>query len=119
MYIIPNYWNQSIPANPLGSMHKKSKEIIFPPVAKDSPLDIDYVDQELNPNGTLYSFTVIHPSKKSGIQPYAIGFVNLPDFPVRIFGRLVQSGNPAIGDEYLMKPDTEFGHIFEKKVINP
>jgi uncharacterized OB-fold protein len=114
MDITPRYWNQSIPPKPLGSMHKKSKEIIFPPVAKDSPLDIDYVNQELNPNGTLYSFTVIHPSKKSGIQPYAIGFVNLPDFPVRIFGRLVQSGSPAIGDKYLMKPDAEFGHIFEK-----
>ena len=114
MDITSYYWNQGIPPKPLGSMHKKSKEIIFPPVAKDSPLDIDYVDQELNPNGTLYSFTVIHPSKKSGIEPYAIGFVNLPDFPVRIFGRLIQSGNPAIGDEYLMKPDTEFGHIFEK-----
>jgi hypothetical protein len=79
-----------------------------------SPQIKAYFDQELNPNGTLYSFTVIHPSKKSGIQPYAIGFVNLPDFPVRIFGRLVQSGNPSIGDEYLMKPDAEFGHIFEK-----
>ena len=115
MNITPHYWNQSSPPKPLGSMHIKSKEIFFPPFAKDSPLDKDYVDQELNPNGILYSFTVIHPSKKTGIQPYSIGFVNLSDFPVRIFGRLVQRGNPAIGDEYLMKPDTEFGHIFEKK----
>ena len=114
MNITPHYWTQSSPPKPLGSMHIKSKEIFFPPFAKDSPLDKDYVDQELNPNGILYSFTVIHPSIKSGIQPYAIGFVNLPDFPVRIFGRLIQSGNPAIGDEYLMKPDAEFGHIFEK-----
>lgn len=114
MDINQHYWSAGSSPKPLGSMHKKSKEIIFPPFVEDSPLANDYVNQELNPIGTLYSYTVIHPSLKSGIQPYAIGFVDLPDFPVRIFGRLIQGGGPAIGDQYLMKPDTEFGHIFEK-----
>jgi len=114
MDITTHYWSQSSPPKPLGSMHKKSKEIIFPPFVEDSPLASDNLIQELYPIGTLYSYTVIHPSLKSGIKPYSIGFVDLPDFPVRIFGRLIQDGGPNIGDQYLMKPDAEFGHIFEK-----
>jgi uncharacterized OB-fold protein len=61
--------------------------------------------------GEVYSFTVIHPGAKSGLAPYALGYVDLPG-PVRIFGRLLGKDRPAIGERYEARPDDAFGYVF-------
>ena len=63
--------------------------------------------------GEVYSFTVIHPSAKSGEAPYALGYVDFPG-PVRIFGRL-QRQAAARHRRALCRavPDERFGYVFE------
>jgi uncharacterized OB-fold protein len=96
----------------LASRHVASGELIFPPFPKDSPLAAAHAPVELAAEGRVYSFTVIHPSAKSGQAPYAMGYVDLPG-PVRIFGRLRGKDRPGIGDRCVVKADDTFGYVFE------
>jgi len=48
------------------SRDKSSGEIVFPPMVDASPLAVNCEPIELNSKGELYSYTVIHPSPKSG-----------------------------------------------------
>ena len=71
-----------------------------------------YRTTTVDPIGTVYSWTVIHPAAKTGKAPYALGYVDL-DGPVRIFGRLNGKERPAIGDRYRATPDADYGYAFE------
>jgi uncharacterized OB-fold protein len=113
MDIVRNFWSSDIPPKLLGSKNLSSNEIIFPPLPADSPIAQLYVLEELEPVGVLYTFTIIHPSAKSGLPPFSLGFINLQSSQARIFGRLVQEGRPNIGDLYRIEHDAEFGYVFK------
>lgn len=113
MDIVRNFWSSDVPPKLLGSKNLSSNEIIFPPLPADSPIAELYVLEELEPVGVLYTFTIIHPSSKSGLPPFSLGFINLQASKVRIFGRLIQEGRPNIGDSYRVYQDAEFGYVFK------
>jgi len=94
----------------LASRDRSSGEIVFPPVPDASPLAARHELIPIAPDGVVYSYSVIHPSPKSGQQPYALGYVDLRG-PVRIFGRI--EGRPTIGAHCRAKPDAGFGYVFE------
>ena len=89
-----------------------SGELNFPALPDASPLAAQHTTIALDRIGEVYSFTVIHPGAKSGLQPYALGYVDLPG-PVRIFGRLQGKARPTIGDRYRAVPDEQFGYVFQ------
>ncbi|MDM0117021.1 OB-fold domain-containing protein [Variovorax sp. J22R133] len=107
----PSIWSPGASSALLASRHKSTGQIMFPPYAEGSPLNAAHERIELQGEGTVYSFTVIHPNPKSGEQPFALGYVDLPG-PVRIFGRLQGKHRPAIGDRYRAVPDAAFGYVF-------
>ncbi|MDM0110365.1 OB-fold domain-containing protein [Variovorax sp. J22R24] len=96
----------------LASRDRSTGEWIFPAVADASPLAARHETVAIEGAGEVYSFTVIHPSAKSGQAPYALGYVDFPG-PVRIFGRLQGREQPAIGDRYRPRADADFGYVFE------
>jgi uncharacterized OB-fold protein len=96
----------------LASRDLDTSELVFPALSADSPLAPRYETVPLAAVGEVYSFTVIHPSPKSGEAPYALGYVDLPG-PVRIFGRLTGQARPVIGERYAARPDERFGYVFE------
>jgi len=113
MEIVRNFWSSDTSPKLLGSKNLSSNEIIFPPLPDDSPIAQLYVLEKLEPIGVLYTFTIIHPSTKSGMPPFSLGFVDLQSSKARIFGRLVQEGRPNIGDLYRIDQDAEFGYVFK------
>ncbi|NMG15419.1 Zn-ribbon domain-containing OB-fold protein [Aromatoleum bremense] len=96
----------------LASRDRGTGEWVFPAVPEASPLAARHQTVPVRGIGVVYSFTVIHPSPKSGLAPYALGYVDFPG-PVRIFGRLQGKDRPAIGDRYFPRPDENFGYVFE------
>ena len=106
-------WGQKPELALLASRNRRTNEIVFPPVHETSPLAADHELLPIGRNGSLYSFTVINPNPKSGQAPYALGYVDLTDQPVRLFGRLRGRGTPAIGTRYRAEPDETFGYVFE------
>jgi hypothetical protein len=95
----------------LASRDPETGEYVFPAVPESSPVAHRFETTAIAVIGKVYSFTVIHPSAKSGESPYALGFVDFPG-PVRIFGRLCGKQRPAIGDSYAARPDERFGYVF-------
>jgi len=95
----------------LASRDRATGELVFPTLPDASPLSGAHETVPVATVGEVYSFTVIHPSAKSGESPYALGYVDLPG-PVRIFGRLVGSARPAIGQRYAAQADERFGYVF-------
>jgi uncharacterized protein len=94
-----------------------SDALFFPPLPATSPRAAQTTLVPLTGTPTLYSFTVMHPSPKTGKPPMPLGFADFPE-GVRIFGRLIypQGRRPAIGDA--LRPcvmSTEDGdiHAFE------
>jgi uncharacterized OB-fold protein len=87
-------------------------EIVFPPLAAESPLAARHEPVALAAEGSVYSYTVIHPGARSGLAPHALAYVDLPG-PVRIFGRLQIEGRPQIGAPCTVKPDSTYGYVFE------
>ncbi|MGO4328123.1 Zn-ribbon domain-containing OB-fold protein [Cupriavidus sp. 2TAF22] len=71
----------------------------FPPLPLTSPQASDTELVALHGTPTLYSYTVMHPSPKTGLPPMPLGLADYPE-GVRIFGRLVYPNGrrPAIGD---------------------
>ncbi|MEJ8849374.1 Zn-ribbon domain-containing OB-fold protein [Variovorax rhizosphaerae] len=110
---LPSIWSPSASSALLASRHKNTGAIVFPPYVENSPLDDAHELVEIDGEGAVYSFTVIHPSPKSGEPPFALGYVDLPG-PVRIFGRLQGAQRPAIGDRYRAVPDAAFGYVFDR-----
>lgn len=105
-------WSATAPAKLLASRRYSGGEIVFPAVPAHSPLADQHESLLLDGEGTVYSYTVIHPSPKSGLQPFALAYLDLPG-PVRLFGRIRGTRRPAIGDKYQVLPDDEFGYAFE------
>ena len=104
-------WSKSPEPSLLASRHIVSGEFTFAAVDSSSPISGEFELVPLNPIGTVYSYTVIHPSKKGGQLPYVLGYVDLPG-PVRIFGRLVGKDKPSIGERYAAQMDDVFGYVF-------
>ena len=96
----------------LASRDRASGEWVFPSLAPASPLAPNHETVAIEGDGVLYSFTVIHPSAKSGLAPYALGYVDFPG-PVRIFGRLQGREQPVIGGRYRPRADESFGYVFD------
>ncbi|CAN7303641.1 OB-fold domain-containing protein [Variovorax sp. LjRoot290] len=113
MYVAPYpLWSPEPDAGLLASRAADTGELIFPAFPDASPLAARHAPVALPSIGEVYSFTVIHPAAKSGLAPYALGYVDLPG-PVRIFGRLQGKARPAIGERYRAVPDEQFGYVFE------
>jgi uncharacterized OB-fold protein len=102
-------WSVEQPLRLLASRDPRSGALRFPACAAASPLAAGQESVAIENRGRLYSFTVIHPNPKSGAQPFALGYVDLPG-PVRIFGRV--RGDVAIGAICVAAPDAEFGYAF-------
>lgn len=104
-------WSAAPKPTLIASRHRVSGEYAFPAVDPTSPLQAAFDTVVVAEVGVVYSYTVIHPSAKSGEAPYALGFVDFPG-PVRIFGRLTGRARPAIGDRYMPRKDYKFGYVF-------
>ncbi|QEY63280.1 OB-fold domain-containing protein [Metapseudomonas lalkuanensis] len=109
---LPSLWGSDSPWRLLGSRHIASGELVFPPLSSHSPLAAQYRTEPLAAEGSLYSFTIIHPSPKSGLVPFALGYLDL-EGPVRLFGRISGSERPVIGGAYRVLPDETYGYVFE------
>ncbi|WP_077001479.1 Zn-ribbon domain-containing OB-fold protein [Variovorax sp. KK3] len=95
----------------LASRHRDDGELVFPALPPASPLAGHHDAVAVAPVGQVYSYTVIHPGAKTGLAPYALGYVDFPG-PVRIFGRLTGKPRPTIGERYTARPDDAFGYVF-------
>lgn len=73
--------------------------LYFPPLPPTSPQRERTELVELNGEPTLYSYTIMYPSPKTGKPPMVLGYADYPE-GVRIFGRLHYPAGrrPAIGD---------------------
>lgn len=105
-------WSSSPQACLLASRDTETGEWVFPAVPANSPLAERHETVPVEGVGVVYSYTVIHPGPKSGLQPYALGYVDFPG-PVRIFGRLQGTARPAIGERYVARVDEALGYVFE------
>jgi hypothetical protein len=73
-----------------------SGERFFPPLSEHSPLYAQYRAFTLGDVASVYSFTVIHPSPKTGQPSFNLIYADFPE-RVRVFGILEGAGRPAIG----------------------
>jgi hypothetical protein len=105
-------WSDAPEPRLIASRHRETHELVFPAVPDASPLAAMHERVEVGSVGEVYSFTVIHPGRKSGEAPYVLGFVDLPG-PVRIFGRLNGKPRPTIGEQYVARPDAKYGYVFD------
>ena len=105
-------WSEAPQPALLASRDRQTRELVFPVVPDASPLAAGHETVAVDGLGEVYSFTIIHPGKKSGEEPYALGFVDFPG-PVRIFGRLNGEARPTIGTKYRTRRDERFGYTFE------
>ncbi|SAK84266.1 hypothetical protein AWB79_05744 [Caballeronia hypogeia] len=98
----------------LAYRHRGRDALYFPPLPPTSPL-IDATELvALAGTAALYSFTVMHPSPKTGKPPMPLGFADYPE-GLRIFGRLMYppGRRPAIGDALkACLIETEDGEIY-------
>lgn len=104
-------WSTDTPPALLASRAHATGECLFPTLPEHSPLASHHATVPVRGAGTVYSFTVIHPAPKTGLPPYALGYVDF-DGPVRIFGRLQGKDRPVIGDRYVPQPDDTYGYVF-------
>nr|WP_315595297.1 OB-fold domain-containing protein [uncultured Cupriavidus sp.] len=83
----------------LAYRHRGSDVLHFPPLPLTSPQSDGMELVALHGAPTLYSYTVMHPSPKTGLPPTPLGLADFPE-GVRIFGRLVypEGRRPAVGD---------------------
>ncbi|MBT2324710.1 OB-fold domain-containing protein [Variovorax paradoxus] len=105
-------WSDASQPELLASRDRQTGELVFPALPDASPLACGHETVAIDGVGEVYSFTVIHPGRKSGETPYALGFVDFPG-PVRIFGRLNGEARPTIGASYRARRDEKFGYVFE------
>lgn len=106
-----NIWTADPPPRLIASRDTKTGALRFPVFPVESPLAAGQDVVALESTGTVYSYSVIHPNPKSGAQPFALGYVDLPG-PVRIFGR-IRGGRVRIGAPCKAVADAEFGYVFE------
>lgn len=111
-------WSDAAPATLLASRHRASGRLTFPPLPAHSPLHDQYTQVALPEEGRIYSFTVIHPSAKSGLAPFALAYLDL-EGPARLFGRVNGSHRPRIGERCRVVADVTFGYAFETLEAQP
>lgn len=70
----------------LASRETSSGQVFFPPIPGSSPLSSRYQTITLSEHAVLYSYTIIHPNKKSQLPPFALVYADFPE-QVRVFGR--------------------------------
>lgn len=58
---------------------------------------------QLTPEGTLYTFTIVHAAAPGVETPYALGYVDLVDGP-RLFGRIASGDQLAVGIKVWLVP---------------
>jgi len=104
-------WSAEQPLRLIASRNTKTGTLRFPAYPAGSPLAMGQETVALETGGTVYSYSVIHPNPKSGAQPFALGYVDLPG-PVRIFGR-IQGNHVRIGAACEAIANAEFGYVFE------
>ncbi len=104
-------WSSAPEPTLLASRDIETDERVFPAVSADSPIAARHVAAPVDGPGVLYSYTVIHPGARSGLEPHALGYVDFPG-PVRIFGRLRGAARPAIGQRLRPEPDDALGYVF-------
>ncbi len=109
---LPSLWGADSPSHLLGSRDIATGELAFPALPGHSPLADQYRIEALAGEGALYSFTIIQPSPRSGLEPFALGYLDL-EGPVRLFGRVKGSERPVIGASYRIQPDETYGYVFE------
>ena len=97
----------------VASRHRRTGEVHFPVFRDVSPLAADHETIALSERGALYSYSIIHPSPKSGAAPFAIGYVDFPE-GARVFGRIVTEPieRPRIGTPLRAIHDAEHGYVF-------
>jgi hypothetical protein len=105
-----NVWSADQPPRLIASQDTKTGTLRFPAYPASSPLAASQETVALETSGTVYSCSVIHPNPKSGAQPFALGYVDLPG-PVRIFGRI--RGDVRIGAACKAIADADFGYVFD------
>ena len=105
-------WSDDAPPRLLASCHRTTGEVVFPPMSVHSPLAEQYEVHLLDTVGTLYSLTIIHPSVKSGLQPFVLGYLDTAG-PARLFGRINGARRPVIGDQCRIVPHDVYGYEFE------
>lgn len=69
----------------LASRSKSDGKGVFPRIPQASPSRHLYEDITLSDSGTLYSYTVMHPSPKTGKPPFVIGLVDFEE-DTRVLG---------------------------------
>ncbi|WP_338586118.1 OB-fold domain-containing protein [Pseudomonas sp. MAG733B] len=112
-------WAATTPPSLRASRHRRSGEIFFPAVIAESPLSAEFDDAVLDTEGQVYSFTIMHPSPKSGLPPFVLAYVDLPG-PVRLFGRLIDSpARPVIGEKCRVIADDTYGFLFQSLEARP
>jgi uncharacterized OB-fold protein len=107
-------WSGTGPdARLVASRHRETGDVQFPVFRAVSPLAAGYETIPLSESGVLYSYSIIHPSPKSGAAPFAIGYVDFPE-RARVFGRIVTEGEERlrIGTALRAIPDAEHGYAF-------
>ncbi|MDB6143629.1 MAG: lipid-transfer protein [Pseudomonas sp.] len=105
-------WAPTTPPSLLASRQRLSDEIFFPAVTAESPLSHQFEAHAQFTEGELYSYTIMHPSPKSGQPPFVLAYLNLPG-PLRLFGRVRGSERPQIGQRCRVVADETFGFVFE------
>lgn len=106
-----NIWSNNEPPRLLASRHCASGALRFPPYPTTSPLAALHETVEVDTQGVVYSYSVIHPNPKTGAPAYALGYVDLPG-PLRVFGRFALGTVPAVGDSCEAILDEQLGYQF-------
>jgi uncharacterized protein len=106
---------ETAPVRLHASRDKASGHGIFPRIPDGSPAANRYEPIVLSDAAVLYSYTIIHPSPKSGLAPFALAYADFPE-DVRVFGRLelAEGARPAIGMRlHAVRPSADAGgYIF-------
>jgi uncharacterized OB-fold protein len=107
-------WSQTGAESRLvASRDRRTGEVHFPVFRDVSPLAADHETIALSERAALYSYSIIHPSPKTGAAPFAIGYADFPE-GVRVFGRIVTGEpRPRIGDLVRAIHDAELGYVLE------
>ena len=90
------------------SRHRETGHVFFPEIPANFPVAGEYESVSLSPNATLYSFTIVHPSPKSGQPPFTLAYADFPE-GVRVMGRLASDARPQIGASIRVEVDTTDG----------
>jgi uncharacterized protein len=103
--------------------HAGRDALYFPPLPPGSPQRERTELVDLNGAPTLYSYTIMHPSPKTGKPPMLLGYADYPE-GVRIFGRLQYPAGrrPTIGDTLapcLVETDEGTIYAFEPQREEP